>query len=257
VEGLAQAILALPAAVQFNLARQRIAIQSTPTQTLSQLWYKYIVCGFSTQENSEEDSPLGRFVRADGPLLNLEAVVERSCAPAWVEREVRLHGLGKWRKKCALVLAAYPIFTEVGSPHEPLVNLCRAGGALKLFCDLARGHVSDRDMETSAEFSRGIDATPFHQIGEKQIRNILVNSGLAHNVIPLDSRWQSFFATLLNISPGLLSNRKRYLAVEDALRTALYSVRNQRPDIVNLAVLDAIVFEHMSKQGIGKEGWLK
>ena len=256
IDSLANAILALPPVMQSNNARERLRAQAAPVRTLSALWYRYIVCGFSTQENSEKDSRLGRFVRADGPLLHLAAVAAHSGDPAWVEREVRLYGFGKWDIKRTLVTAAYPLFMEAGRPDDMLTDLCRAGGALKLFCDLARGEVSDRDLTLSAGFSAGINATPFHQIGEKQIRNILVNTGLAHNIVPLDSRWKTFFAELLVVTPKVLANRNRYLAIENALRSALLLVRERRPDIANLAILDAIVFEHMSKQGIDDGGWL-
>jgi hypothetical protein len=73
--------------------------------------------------------------------------------------------------------------------------------------------------------------------------------------VPLDSRWQNFFGTVLPISANVLSNEGRYLLIEDLLRQALMSVQSRRPDIENLAVLDAIVFAHMSPRGASMRNW--
>jgi len=124
---------------------------------------------------------------------------------------------------------------------------------LRIFCELARGAVHDHDLAGSAAFSKRLNAAPFVQIGPKQLRNILVNGGLAHNVVPLDSRWLKYLDGIVPADSAL--TLARYIRIEDLLRQALLSVQNQRADLANLAVLDAIVFASQSKKGVSPTAW--
>jgi len=255
IDVLANAILALPEATGEPNAIARLHLQKNPKRTLGDLWQQFIICGFSSQEDSEEGSALSRFVAANSPLLDLTQVTTNGCDEAWVTQQIRAHLKRQLRNKIGLVIGSYGHFYRAGSPTDLLRDLCREPGALKLFCDLARNDINDRELVTSAAFSRTIDHSAFPHIGNKQVRNILVNSGLAHNVVPLDSRWQKFFGTVLVTNKYTFQYIPHYLAVEDCLRSALIQVHALRPDIPNLAVLDALVFAQMSKQGIGPGGW--
>ncbi|WP_186308658.1 hypothetical protein [Paraburkholderia sp. BCC1885] len=154
------------------------------------------------------------------------------------------------------MLGAYPHFVEGGAPHDVLADLCRETDALNVFCDLARGDTDDHDVAMSATFSQSLDHSASLHIGNKQIRNILVNFGLARNVVRVGSRWPNFFGDILATNSATFQNIDRYLAVENVLRSALIRVHAQRLDIENLAVFDAVVFSHMSKKGMGSGGWL-
>ncbi|MGF6533266.1 hypothetical protein P3T20_004066 [Paraburkholderia sp. GAS206C] len=256
IDAVTGIILTLPHALSVPNGVTRLALQQSPTKTLSELWRQFVICGFSSQENSEEGGALSSFVAANGPLLDLAQVCANRCDSAWVTREVRTHLSRQLRNKVGLVLGAYPHFVEAGAPGDLLADLCRRAGALKVFCDLARGDIDDHDVAMSATFSQSLDHSAFPYIGNKQIRNILVNSGLAHNVVPLDSRWQNFFGNIMVTNSATFQNTERYLAVENVLRSALVRVHTERSDIENLAVLDAVVFSYMSKKGIGPGGWL-
>jgi hypothetical protein len=141
------------------------------------------------------------------------------------------------------------LFAALGEPSKLLKELpssdsrAQAHSPMALFYDLAKNKLSDKDIHLSAKFSADIDHKPFYGLGPKQIRNILVNSGLAFNVVPLDSRWKKFLEDGAGIIiDGNLGQLNYYLQVEEVLRKALLVASEQRADIPNLATLDAIVF---------------
>jgi hypothetical protein len=230
-------------------------LQEKPLRTLQELWRLFLICGFSSQENSEENSPLAKFVSSKSSLLHLETVRKHQCDKDWVLSELKPYLPRQLKNKVSLVIGSYPHFFQAGNPEDLLQDLCGNSGKLKLFCDLSRGQENDKDIHNSSKFSRRIDHKPFPYIGNKQIRNILVNSGLSHNVVPLDSRWQNFFGDVIETEKSSFTNESDYLALENLLRDALIIAQQDRPDIVNLSVLDAIVFAHMSKNGTGENGW--
>lgn len=142
-----------------------------------------------------------------------------------------------------------------------LLAQCDSKSPLELFIKLASGLNTDKNLDDSVKFSRNLDSTPFFNIGPKQLRNILVNSGLAVNVIPLDSRWIKYIAGALSIKEGNImakyinknsnitvlkdasfGNLTHYLFLENFIRRAFGLVQEKRPDIENLSLLDAIVF---------------
>jgi hypothetical protein len=73
--------------------------------------------------------------------------------------------------------------------------------------------------------------------------------------VPLDLRWKRFFGQTLALSNEILADRAHYCVIENVLRHALLSISASRPDIANLAVLDAMVFQHMSRKGMNNGGW--
>ena len=256
VADAATLISALPPVDELANGIERRRLQARPITTLGELWRLFITCGFSSVENSEEGSPLDRFIKAQGPLFDLAYVRKMSCDPDWVVSEIRTHVPRMADNKRRLVLGSFAQFEmAAAAPTMALADLCRDGESLSVFCRLARGEISDGDLAGSAAFSGSLDPTPFPRIGNKQLRNILVNSGLARNVVPLDSRWQRFFGSALPVTSQILADKARYLAIEDVLRQALLANSAARPDIDNLAVLDAVVFQSMSKNGMTNGGW--
>jgi len=252
----ARLISSLPPVDELANGLERRRLQAHPISTLGELWRLFVTCGFSSVENSEEGSPLDRFIKTQGPLFDLAYVRKMSCDPEWVTSEILAHVPRMAGNKRRLVLGSFAQFELTGAaPVAPLADLCRKGESLSVFCNLARGETSDSDLARSATFSNSLDPAPFPRIGNKQLRNILVNSGLARNVVPLDSRWQRFFGPALPVTSHILADKMRYLAIEDVLRRALLSISPERPDIDNLAVLDAIVFQSMSKNGMVSGGW--
>ncbi|MBN3761250.1 hypothetical protein [Burkholderia sp. Ac-20365] len=230
---------------------ERRRLQASPIQTLGELWRLFITCGLSSMEDSEEGAALDRFIRAQGPLFDLGYLRRIECDPAEVLAEIKRNVPRMAQNKCTLVAGNFPLFEAAGgAPDTALSDIRDTESPLLIFGELARGDRHDRDITKSAEFSLGINPDPFPRISHKQIRNILVNSGLARNVVPLDSRWSRFFGDILIVDSALLARKSRYLAVEDLLRQALIEASSQRTDIDNLAVLDAIVFQHMSRKGM-------
>lgn len=253
VDLIAQRLLKLPFADTVANGRERRKLQQSPVQTLGDLWRLFIVCGFSSQENAEDDGKLAALLHADGPLLHLDKIRANRCDPVWVLSEISGRGLRFSENKADLVIGNYAHFIEAGMESERLADRCDGDEKLKIFCELARGTVHDHDLAGSAAFSRRLNAAPFVQIGPKQLRNILVNGGLAHNVVPLDSRWLKYLDGIVPEDSAL--TLARYIRIEDLLRQALLSVQDQRADLTNLAVLDAIVFASQSKKGVSPTAW--
>jgi hypothetical protein len=256
VSRLAKALSTLPnAATVENASRRNKRQQDAAKLTLADLWRQYVVCGLSSNEPSGAGTAVHHFEHNDCPLHHLPDVIAANGAEEWVSQQMsdfeqssKQAGNGKFRfrkPKIRLIVDGYPLFSQCGSPDKLIAALSETAGPLKLFCDLARGTVSDVDIMTSAVFSANLDPSPYHGIKHKQMRNILVNSGLAVNVLPLDSRWGQFLTDRAGISveKGGLQRASYYLALEDLIRKALVEVLPTRPDIANLATLDAIVID--------------
>lgn len=246
----------LPPAEAMPLAQERLRRLAQPTTTFSELWRQLIVCGFSSLERSDPGTPLDAFARGGSLVLDLASILELGEDSTWIADQLAQARLNRMaQKKRDLVISACAAFVSAKGSDDRLMNGIAGDNGLKIFLDLASGRVNDRDLASSGAFSAAIDAGPFFGIGHKQIRNIMVNSGLAHNVVPIDSRWQAFFGGLLEFSPADLSQRARYLAIEGVLRNALLRIQGSRRDIPNLAVLDSMVFASQSPQGHGVSGW--
>lgn len=256
VDEVAKLIKALPPADAVPLAQERLRRLAMPVVTFSELWRQFIVCGFSSLEKSDPGTPLHAFARGGSSILDLASILERGEDPTWIADQLAQASLNRMtQKKRSLVSSARAAFVSAKGRDDSLVKGSAGDTGLKVFLDLASGRVNDHDLASSAAFSAAIDPGPFFGIGHKQIRNIMVNSGLARNVVPIDSRWQAFFGHLLEFSPADLSQRSHYLAIEDVLRSALLQVQRDRSDIPNLAVLDSVVFASQSPQGYGVSGW--
>lgn len=254
VDQAAKLLLELPLADTVPNGRARRELQEAPVETLGDLWRLFVVCGFSSRENSEDDGKLALFLDDNGPLLDLEKIRAEDCKPEWVLSQIKGRGLRFTKNKVDLVVGNFAHFKTAGKAGDRLAELCYEKGALKLFCDLARGTMDDRELGISAAFSEHLDPAPFTGIGPKQLRNILVNAGLARNVVPLDSPWMVYLHGIVPEGYTLTSSA-RYLLLEDLLRRALMNVQDRRPDLINLAVLDAIVFAWQSKKGVSRTGW--
>ncbi|MEK7890735.1 hypothetical protein AAB992_26855 [Burkholderia contaminans] len=254
VDRVAKLLLDLPLADTVPNGFARRKLQEAPVETLGDLWRLFVVCGFSSRENSEDDGKLALFLHDDGPLLDLEEIGAEDCKPEWVLSQIQGRGLRFTKNKVDLVVGNFAHFKVAGKADDRLAGLCCEKGALKLFCDLVRGTVDDRDLGKSAAFSGRLNPAPFTGIGPKQLRNILVNAGLARNVVPLDSRWMGYLNGIVPENYTLTSSA-RYLRLEDLLRRALMRVQDRRPDLINLAVLDAVVFAGQSRNGVSRTAW--
>ena len=252
---IAELFINLPKIANVRNAQARLKRLSSPAATFSVLWRQYINCGFSSLEKSDPDTPLGRFAKGDSSLMDLQLILDRGEDSEWIAAELAAAGLNRMiQKKTKLVLSAREAFVAAKGHDNLLVN-GRAGSGLDVFLDLASGRANDRDIATSSKFSQSIDAGRLYGIGHKQIRNILVNTGLAHNVIPIDSRWQAYVGHRMHFDAADLAQRTRYLEVEDVIRKALMLAQERRNDIPNLAVLDSVVFAVQSAEGHAGGGW--
>lgn len=255
VAEVAELLMDLPRVADVRNAQARLTRLANPATTFSVLWRQYINCGFSSLEMSDPDTPLGRFAKGDSPLMDLQSILDHGGDSEWIAAELAAAGLNRMtHKKTKLVLSAREAFVAAKVHDDLLVN-GRAGAGLGVFLDLASGRANDRDIATSAEFSESIDAGPLYGIGHKQIRNILVNTGLAHNVVPIDSRWKEYVGHRMHFEATDLAQRTRYLEVEDVIRKALMLAQERRDDIPNLAVLDSVVFAVQSAEGHAGGGW--
>jgi hypothetical protein len=242
-------LLKLPNASTIQNAQNRIKWLANPTSTFTGLWRHYVSCAFSSQMKSDPDTPLGRFANGDSPLLDLQSVIDYGTDTTWFESELRIAGLNRMRQKNVEILKSGRNAFAASRGHDDLLKNGRPDAGLGVFIDLASDRVSDRNIETSAAFSASIEVDELHGIGNKQIRNILVNTGLAHNVLPIDSRWKNYVNGRMHFEPSDLQNARRYLAIEDVIRQALLLVLSHRRDIPNLAVLDSVVFAVQSTNG--------
>ena len=246
--------------VELAVQRKR-KIQNARNQKLSDLWRDYVICAFSSQEKSAVGLALDLFVNGNSELLDLESVSKNEADTDWIRSllvEVKLHG--KIGKKIKTIQSAYRQFFNAGG-SAMLLAQCDSKSPLEIFINLASGYKSDKNLEDSIKFSENLDSEQFFNIGPKQLRNILVNSGLAVNVIPLDSRWQKEIAKALGVQEENimakhilktssltvlkkveLNNLRHYLYLENFIRRAYLLIKEKRPDIENLALLDAIVF---------------
>ncbi len=252
---IAELLLKLPKTSDVMNAQNRLRWLANPASTFMELWRHYVTCAFSSQMKSDPDSPLGRFATGNSPLLNLKAVLDQGANPAWFEEELRAAGLNRMHKKNQEILKSGRDAFLISRGNDDLLVNGKKGAGLGVFIDLASGKVSDRDIATSAAFSKTINTDDLYGIGHKQIRNILVNTGLAHNVLPIDSRWKNYVNGRLQFSQLDLSNANRYLAIEDVIRKALLIALQHRQDIPNLAVLDAVVFAVQSTTGHEDGEW--
>lgn len=252
---VAELIINLPKIADVQNAQARSKRLAHPATTFSVLWRQYVNCGFSSQEKSDPDTPLGRFAKGDSPLLHLQSVVDHGQDHEWIASELAAAGLNRMTaKKTKLILSAREAFVAAKGHDDLLVN-GRAGTGLGAFLDLASGRANDHNIANSKEFSESIDVGQLYGIGHKQIRNILVNTGLAHNVIPIDSRWKEYVGHRMHFDATDLAQRTRYLEVEHVIRKALMLAQECRNDIPNLAVLDAAVFAVQSVEGHAGGGW--
>lgn len=254
---IAELLTSLPNVADVQNAQARLKRLANPVSTFSALWRQYINCGFSSQEKSDPDTPVGRFAQGESPLMDLQSVLAHSEDPGWIAAELAAAGLNRMtQKKTSLLLSARDAFAAAKGRDDLLVNgRAGAGDGLRVFLDLASGRASDHDIANSSKFSQSIDPGPLYGISHKQIRNILVNAGLAHNVIPIDSRWRAYVGNRMYFETTDLAQRCRYLEVEDVIRNALMLTQERRDDIPNLAVLDSVVFAVRSVQGHSSGGW--
>lgn len=253
VEMTALLIAALPTVSRSTNGMARLASQQAPVQTLGELWRVFVACGLSSQESGEPGSPLDRFIRAQGAVFDLDWLRTTGGSPEAIRKEIHRHLPRHIGAKTALVIGALQQFSSPDAVSDtPLAALPEdIADGLRIFRELAVGMVDDYDLVASETFSRSLNTSPWPYIGDKQLRNILVNSGLARNVVPLDSRWRNFFGPALTFGATHLASTRRYLEIEHVLRRALLVVQRERSDIKNLAHLDAVVFEHMSRAGAG------
>jgi hypothetical protein len=237
-------IRGLPLAKESPGAKERLNTQAHPITNIDDLWKCYITCALSSQENSSPTSRYSNFCGSNHPILRYESLCSReSVNKEWILSEFRQNLPRMAERKANLVYSAFVQFQSLGGPSLDLRCLSDAG-PLGVFIKLAKGDVSDKQLDQSSAFSSSLDTTYLVGIGPKQIRNILVNSGLAVNVLPIDSRWINFLSLKSYYKDNLnLQNKHQYLNVENLIRNALVSAQSSRPDIPNLGVLDSIVFE--------------
>lgn len=225
--------------------------------TLSDLWYHYVVCAFSAQEKPGKGTAAHLFEETKNPLHSLQDVASAGADEIWVAdqlekfaeqcRQVKVPRFSFVKAKTNIVIRAYAMFAQAGAPDDALAACCRGQEDLRVFCDLARGTLSDRDLATSARFSKILEPKPFHGVSHRQIRSIVLNSGLSSNVLPLDSRWKRFLEERVQIPvEGDFGRADFYLAVEDLVRQGLLSILAKNPDfpVKDLATLDAVVLEY-------------
>jgi hypothetical protein len=254
VDRLAKFFRTLPQAETHEGVRERRRRQEhAKSLTLAGLWRTYLVCAFSSQSESSPGSHLWRFENdpknAGAELLDLSNAIAAHFATEWVQAQLKAAKLGRYKTKSRIVERAHPHFTAAGQAGDLLAGI-QISGPMAVFAKLARGELGDSDIAASQAFSSSLDTKPFYQVGMKQLRNILCNTGLAMNVVPLDSRWVKQLAADAEISvcDHHLAHPASYLAIEQLLRKALVRAREVRQDIRNLAEIDALVFGRANRR---------
>lgn len=257
---LARRIVGLPAVSDVQDAAKRLQIQAAPVSSFSSLWKIFVVCGFSSRMDSNPEKPLDLFGKSDSALLSLDAVLRHGDQPEWVANEFdrASESCGNaitrdLKRRTEMIVVGRTLFGKARSvSSDRLDDGTLTNSTLDTFIRVARGKDSDVDLGSSESFSRkltpraGKDFTKFYLIGPKQLRNILVNSGLGRNVLPLDSRWLRFLGYIDGRRKPNLNNDQIYSDCEDLVRRALLRAQATRPDIVNLAILDSLVFDQGS-----------
>jgi hypothetical protein len=225
--------------------------------TLADLWYQYVVCAFSAQEKPGKGTAAHLFDETKAPLHSLQDVASAGADAIWIAtqfeqfaeqcKEARVPRFGFVKAKANVIMRGYPLFAQVGNPDDALVDCSRGQEDLRVFCDLARGTLTDRDLATSARLGKILEPKSFYGVSHKQMRSILLNTGLCSNVLPLDSRWKRFLEEKAQIViEGDLARKDFYLAVEDLLRQALIFTLAKNPDFPakDMATLDAAMSEY-------------
>lgn len=211
----------------------------------------YVCCVFSTREASGPGSNLERFERSASDLLQPDRVLSQYKISGWIEAEVRAHRFYRVSadvKAVECVARMLKLATEGGNGATVgpmlLKNLPDVGDyALRLFRDLAASVKNDHHLPSSGLFSAAPRPhTKSLGVGDKQMRNILVNTGLAINVSPLDSRWQGWLKRNCGITIEV-SDSAKYLSAEHLIRLAVIAIQNERPDLSSLALVDRLVFD--------------
>jgi hypothetical protein len=249
VNSLAENFLKLPnLAERARTGRMEIVLdrecrQKNPLRTVADLWHCYITCALSTQERVSADSPYTRFCKSGHALLYLTELEKTSVTKDWVRAELSKHLPRMLERRSRMVVEAYGHFKDLGTPDSNLEE-SNSKGPLSVFVESSKTiktkkQTLDADIQESEAFSANLNPNVLFNIGHKQLRNILVNSGLAVNVIPIDSRWLNFMGLE---QPLNLQNKSEYLRVEGFVRAAFLKIRADRPDISNLAMLDSLVF---------------
>lgn len=243
----------LPWMSESDAGQQRAALPSkSHALTVGAFWRMYVCCAFSTQEKSGPGSNLCRFEHSASDLLDPDRVLYQYKVPGWIEAEVHAHRF--WRVsanvkivECIASLLDLATADRKGAPVAPmpLKDLPVAGNhALRLFRDLAAGVEDDYDLPSSYASSKALrpHTEKLYGVGDKQLRNILLNTGLAVNVLPLDSRWQNWLKIECRIDIDITSHAK-YLLAEHLIRLAVIKIQPVRPDLSSLAIVDRLVFD--------------
>ncbi|SAL79371.1 hypothetical protein AWB67_05438 [Caballeronia terrestris] len=250
---VAEKLTKLPRICESDAGEQRAALPSKlHTLTVGAFWHMYVCCAFSTQERSGPNSNLYRFEHSASVLLDPNCVLSQYKVSGWIEAEVRAHHF--WRVsanvkivECVAGLLDLATAERNGAPVASMLlkNLPVAGEhALRLFRDLAAGVEDDHDLPSSYAFSKALrpHTEKLYGVGDKQLRNILLNTGLAVNVLPLDSRWQNWLKIECGIDIDITSHAK-YLLAEHLIRLAVIEIQPVRPDLSSLALVDRLVFD--------------
>ncbi len=243
---IAALLVLLPPSHSVDSSVERQQQIAAPVSTFSGLWHVAVVCAFSSTEKSGKGSWLERFNKSKSPLLELKVMLAWDGNKQWVYKalddcgNLRLHDR-KWQ----ILLSLQKAFKAALGTTDLLVD-GHDGTPLQVFIDVARGRLSDEDLPTSRIFSGQLDPCGLYGIKNKQIRNILLNAGLARNVMALDSRFMSYVGDRIPFKKNDLSRPDRYLEIEDILRCALIAIQAVRPDLSNLSILDAVIFGFMA-----------
>lgn len=239
-----------------SAAKKKATIAST--HTFADLWYQYTVAAFSSQAESDKGTAGHLFAAFKNPLHSLKDVAGARADGTWIAEQfeefaqqckaAKVPAFGFVKAKTTVIIKAFSLFAEAGGPDDALAECCRGKEELRVFCDLARGTVGDRSLVTSARFSKLLDPSAYAGLSHKQIRIMLLSSGLCSNVLPLDSRWKRFLEDKAQIPlEGDLGKKDYYEAVEDMLRQALISILTKNPDfpVKDLATLDAVACQYL------------
>lgn len=124
VDRVAKLLLDLPLADTVPNGFARRKLQEAPVETLGDLWRLFVVCGFSSRENSEDDGKLALFLHDDGPLLDLEEIGAEDCKPEWVLSQIQGRGLRFTKNKVDLVVGNFAHFKVAGKADDRLAGLC-------------------------------------------------------------------------------------------------------------------------------------
>ena len=174
------------------------------------VWWKHVGCLLTTQQKSNEDSPVQRFLRSTSPLLSLRQCEETEDVGKMAEKE--LTRFGGIRRTTVI-------------PKQIAYNFHRLnrGGWDELDDLLSPLATAPQSKESERRCATAVDKL-LKGFGPKQSRNLLQWLGLTRHEIPIDSRIIKWLRSLGSsddlklLSSSALGEAEYYCCIMEAIQ---------------------------------------